>query len=103
MISNDINWKGATEMKRKFFNALDETPFALFLAITSSMWVFAGLIIVILCIFNGTLTLKDIPMALFVIATASISFWISLVVIIAYVAVRTLNFHSYVNGRKKLN
>lgn len=90
-------------MKRKFFNALDETPFAIFLAITSSMWVFAGLIIVILCILNSTLTLKDIPMALFVIATASISFWISLVVVIAYVAVRTLDFHPYVNGRKKLN
>ena len=90
-------------MKRKFFNALDETPFVLFLAITSSMWVFAGLIIVILCIFNSTLTLKDIPMALFVIATASISFWISLVVVFAYVAVRTLDFHSVVNGRKKLN
>lgn len=90
-------------MKHKLFNALDETPFVLFLAITSSMWVIAGLMIIILCVLNNTLKLKDIPMALFVIATASISFWISLVVVIAYVAVRTLDFHSYVNGRKKLN
>ncbi|GGD06004.1 hypothetical protein [Enterococcus wangshanyuanii] len=90
-------------MKHKFFKALDETPFVLFLAIMSSLWVVAGMMIIILCIFNSTLKLKDIPMALFVVATSHMSIWIGLAVIVAYVIVRTLDFHSYVYGRKRLN
>lgn len=92
-------------MKHKFFKALDETPFVLFLAIVSSMSVVAGILIIILCIWDKVenMTMKDLPMALFVIATAHISFWIALVVIVAYVIVRTLDFHSVVNGRKRVN
>lgn len=90
-------------MKYKFFKALDETPFVLFLAIMSSLWVVAGMMIIVLCIFNGTMKLKDIPMALFVVATAHVSFGIGLAVIVAYVIVRTLDFHSFVAERKRLN
>lgn len=90
-------------MKHKFFTALDETPFVLFLAVMSSLWVVAGILIIILCIINGTAKLKDVPMALFVVATAHMTFWLALIVIVAYLIVRTLDFHSVVNGRKKLN
>ncbi|MGG5343999.1 hypothetical protein [Enterococcus sp. AZ192] len=90
-------------MKHKFFKALDETPFVLFLAVMSSLWVVAGMIIIILCILNSTLKLKDIPMALFVVSTSHMSIWIGLAVIFTYVIVRTLDFHSYVVGRKRLN
>jgi len=90
-------------MKHKFFKALDEIPFVVFLAVVSSMSVFVGILMIILCIVNGTIKFKDLPMALFVIATAHISIWIAIVVIVAYIIVRTLDFHSVVNGRKRLN
>lgn len=90
-------------MKHKFFNAIDETPFVVFLAVVSSMSVVVGVLMIILCILNGIIKFKDLSMALFVIATAHISIWIALVVIVAYIIVRTLDFHSVVNGRKRLN
>jgi hypothetical protein len=89
-------------MKHKFFRALDETPFVLFLAVMSNMWVVAGLLVVILCILSSVLKLKDIPMALFIIATSHMSIWISLVVIFTYVVVKTLDFQSY-DRRKIIN
>lgn len=92
-------------MKHKFFKALDETQLVMFLAVMSSIWLVAGILIIIVCILDKVegITVKDIPMALFVVVTSSMSFWLGLVVIATYIIVRTLDFHSVVNGRKRLN
>lgn len=92
-------------MKHKFFNAIDETQLVMFLAVMSSIWLVAGILIIIVCILDKVegITVKDIPMALFVAVTSSMSFWLGLVVIVAYIIVRMLDFHSVVNGRKRLN